>query len=148
MIVVLLFLGLFVSVILHIFYLVRYIQSRIEIYLKRYLVTTVANVFLSGFLIYFALTRPWEIKRVDYSLVWWLISGSIMIIMLVVQIIIFRRTYIRSKLPENYHLNFFGKKVLHGSVLNPVELWIFFGTIPFLLLCGAYFVARLIRFFI
>ncbi len=148
MIVVFLFSALFVSVLLHIFYLVRYVQSRNEIYLKRYLITTLTNVLISGFLIYFALAMPREIRQVDYSIVWWLISGFIMVMMLIVQVIIFRRTYLRSKLPEHFHLNFFGKKVLHGSVLKPLELWIFFGTIPFLLLCGAYFVAKLIRYFI
>lgn len=148
MIIVALFLMLFISVTLHVYYLARYVQSRNQKYLKRFLNTTASNVLVSGMLIFFALYKPREIIKINFSLIWWLMAGSIMIMMLIIQITIFRRIYRRSQLPEHYHLNFFGKKVLHSTVANPLELGIFFATIPFLLLCGAYFVAKLIRFFI
>ena len=139
---------LFISVTLHIYYLARYVQSRNQKYLKRFLNTTASNVIISGILIFFALYKPGEIIKINFSLIWWLMTGSIMVMMLIVQATIFRRIYRRSQMPEHYHLNFFGKKVLHSTVAHPLELGIFFASIPFLLLCGAYFVAKLIRFFI
>ena len=148
MIIILLFLLLFVSVTLHILYLTRYIQTHDEKYLKKYILTTISNVMISGGLIYSALYKPVMVQRINFSLVMWLLSGAVMILMLSVQIILFKRTYKRAQMPENYHFNFFGKKVIHNSVIKPLELGIFFVTMPFLLLCGAYFVAKLIRFFI
>jgi hypothetical protein len=146
--VILLFLLLFVSVTLHIFYLIGYIQTRNEKKLKKYISTTITNVLISGSLIFLSLYRPGQIRKINFSLIFWLISGFMMMAMLFVQITIFRRIYQRSQMPENYHLNFFGKKVLHSSVVKPIEVIIFFSTMPFLCVAGAYFVAKLIHSFI
>ena len=70
-------------------------------------------------------------------------TGFIMVIMLFIKISIFRAIYKRSQDPEHFHYNYFGKKVLHGSVVKFEEILIFFFTMPFFLFCGAYFVARL-----
>jgi len=78
----------------------------------------------------------------------WIVNGFTMVVMLMSQITIARRIYQRSKLPENYHYNFFGKKVLHPSVVKPGEVAAFFATIPLFLFTGAYFFAKLIRFFL
>jgi hypothetical protein len=92
--------------------------------------------------------RPDLLAKVDLRLVTWLMSGFIMIFTLVVKIKIFVNIYRRSKLPENYHFNFFGKKVLHSTVVNKFEIVIFFGTMPFFLISGSYFMARLMNFFL
>jgi hypothetical protein len=78
----------------------------------------------------------------------WFMSGLFMIFTLALQISIFIRISYRIKLPENYHYNFFGKKVYHPSILKTKEIVLFFLSIPVLLIAGSYFVARLIRFFI
>jgi hypothetical protein len=146
--VILSFLLLFVSVTLHVFYLVGYIQSRDEKKLKKYISTTITNVLISAALIFLSLYRPEQIRKINFSLILWLISGFIMVVMLFVQIAIFRKIYQRSQMPENYHLNFFGKKVLHSSVVKPIEVIIFFSAMPFFCVTGAYFVAKLIHFFV
>ena len=148
MVIILLFLILFVSITLHIFYLTGYVQSRDEKNLKRFITTTISNVLISGALIFFSLSSPGQIRKINFSLILWLISGFIMIATLFVQAAIFRKIYQRSQMPENYHLNFFGKKVLHPTVVKPFEIIIFFVTIPFFCMLGAYFVAKLIHFFI
>ncbi len=68
-----------------------------------------------------------------------------MMIMLVIKISIFVVVYRRSKDPAHYHFNFFGKKVLHTSVVKPIEVVLFMFTMPFFLISGAYFIARLIN---
>ncbi|MBN2160433.1 MAG: hypothetical protein JW807_13650 [Spirochaetes bacterium] len=148
MIVVLLFIILFVSIAFHISYLTKYIQTREQQYLQRYVVTTVGNVVLSGALIFVALYQPEEIQKIKFPLLMWIIMGFIMVSTLMAQVTIFRRVYTRSKLPEHYHYNFFGKKVLHATVLKMPEVVLFFATIPAFLLAGAYFIAKLIRFFL
>ncbi len=145
--VIILFLVLFVSLAFHVSYLIRYIQTRIQKYLQRYILTTVSNVFISAALIYFTLYYPEQIQKIKFPLLLWLLSGTVMVVMLMLQFTIFRRTYNRSKMPEHYHYNFFGKKVLHGSVLKPIEVGLFFASIPLFLIAGAYFVAKMIRLF-
>ncbi len=145
--VIILFLVLFVSLAFHVSYLIRYIQTRIQKYLQRYILTTVSNVFISAALIYFTLYHPEQIQKIQFPLLLWLLSGTMMVVMLMLQFTIFRRTYNRSKMPEHYHYNFFGKKVLHGSVLKPIEVGLFFASIPLFLIAGAYFVAKMIRMF-
>jgi len=147
-VVIVLFLVLFVSLGFHVSYLVKYIQTRKPIFLNRYVLTTVSNVFISSGLIFVALYRPMVVQKIKFPLMMWIITGFIMVMTLMAQITIFQRVYQRSKLPENYHYNFFGKKVLHPTVLKPGEVAFFFATVPLFLLAGAYFIAKLLRFFI
>lgn len=148
MIIVLLFLALLLSLALHLSYLVRYIQTRKPELLQKYILTTVGNVFISAGLIFVALYKPEQIQKIKFPLMMWILNGFMMVVMLMSQITIARRIYQRSKLPENYHYNFFGKKVLHPSVVKPGEVAAFFATIPLFLFTGAYFFAKLIRFFL
>lgn len=148
MVVIFLFLVLFLSLAFHISYLVKYIQTREPVYLHRYVLTTITNVIVSGGLIFVALYKPMVIQKIKFPLMMWIITGFIMVMTLMAQITIFQRVYQRSKLPENYHYNFFGKKVLHPTVLKPGEVAFFFASVPMFLLAGAYFVAKLLRFFI
>ena len=148
MVVIFLFLALFISLALHISYLVRYIQTREPVYLNRYILTTVTNIVISAGLIFVALYRPLVIQKIKFPLLMWVITGFIMFASLMAQITIFQRAYQRSKLPEYYHYNFFGKKVLHPDVLKKGELVFFFLSMPVFLVSGAYFIAALLRFFI
>jgi len=85
-------------------------------------------------------------SEVDVIRVAWILSGIIMFIALSVKIRIFIKIYQRSKDPANYHTNYFGKKVLHSTVVSKFDLMIFFGTMPFSLIAGAYFIAKLINY--
>jgi hypothetical protein len=147
-IIVLLFLVLLLSLAIHLLYLVRYIQTRNTDLLQRYILTTISNVIISAALIFVALYKPEQIQKIKFPLMMWILNGFIMVLMFISQITIARRIYQRSKLPENYHYNFFGKKVLHPSVVKSGEVAAFFATIPLFLFTGAYFFAKLIRFFI
>jgi hypothetical protein len=147
-IIVLLFLVLLLSLAIHLSYLARYIQTRKPELLQKYILTTVCNVFISAALIFVALYKPEQIQKIKFPLMMWILNGFMMMVMFIAQITIARRIYQRSKLPENYHYNFFGKKVLHPSVVKPAEVAAFFATIPLFLFTGAYFFAKLIRFFL
>ena len=94
------------------------------------------------------LFNPSLVRDIDVMFLLWLLSGGVMLILLGVKVMIFRTIYRRSQMPEHYHFNFFGKKVLHATVVKPIEVMVFMITIPFFLICGAYFVARLINLFL
>jgi len=134
--------------VLHVIYLLKYIRIRTESYLRKYINTAAVNLVTAGICIVIAIFYPEEIRKIQGPNLIWLVSGVFMILTLVLQTSIFVRVYRRSKLPEHYHYNFFGKKVLHSSVARPMEVALFFASIPMFLVAGAYFVARFIRFFI
>jgi len=148
LIVVLLLTILCLSIVLHVIYLLKYIRIRTESYLRKYINTAAVNLVTAGICIVIAIFYPEEIRKIQGPNLIWLVSGVFMILTLVLQTSIFVRVYRRSKLPEHYHYNFFGKKVLHSSVARPMEVALFFASIPMFLVAGAYFVARFIRFFI
>ncbi len=145
MIVPLLLLFLQISFTLHVYFLIQYVIKLEKVYLRRFINTAVSNILLAGCLTVMAIFRPDSIRYVNLKLLLWIMSGLVMIIMLLVKISILRNIYRRSKDPVNYHLNFFGKKVLHSSVVLQGEIYIFFFTIPFFLFAGAYFLARLLN---
>jgi hypothetical protein len=147
-IIVILFLVLFFSLAIHLSYLARYIQSRKQELLQKYILTTISNVIISGALIFVALYKPEQIQKIKFPLMMWLINGFVMVLMVITQMMITIRIFQRSKLPENYHYNFFGKKVLHPNVVKPAEIAAFFASMPLFLFTGAYFIAKLIRFFL
>jgi len=138
-----LFILLQISFSLHIYALVLYVLRRENKYLKGFINTTISNVLLAGIITFLAITNPNYVSKVDFKFLLWLMMGFLMLIMLFIKISIFRAIYKRSKDPQHFHYNFFGKKVLHGTVVKFEEILIFFFTMPFFLFCGAYFIARL-----
>ena len=75
----------------------------------------------------------------------WVISGFITILILTLKIFIFRRIYKRTKDPNYYHVNFFGKKVYEKKIVKQYEFLTLILSMPFFLMIGAYFVALLIN---
>ena len=148
MIITLLLIALFLSFLAHLYALVTYVTRKSEGSLTGFINTTLSNVILAGACIVLALSRPDLLAQVDVPKLVWIMSGFVMFVTLAVKIRIFVNIYQKAQKPEHYHVNFFGKKVLHSSVISRVELAIFFGTIPFFLMSGSYFIARLVNFFL
>ena len=140
---IVLFIVLQISFSFHIYSLVLYVLRRENKYLKGFINTTISNILLAGGITALAIIHPQNVKEVDFKLLLWLMTGFIMLIMLFIKISIARAIFIRIKDPQNYHFNYFGKKVLHSTVVRLEEILIFFFTMPFFLFCGAYFIARL-----
>jgi hypothetical protein len=147
MIITILLISLFLSFLGHLFSLVSYVTSKSERSLKTFIQTTLSNIILAGTCIVMIMSKPELLRHVDVTRLTWIMSGFIMFVCLGVKIRIFIKIYKRAKNPDNYHVNFFGKKVLHSSVVTKIDMAIFFGTIPFFLLSGSYFIARFANFF-
>jgi hypothetical protein len=148
MIITFLLLALFLSFLGHIAALVAYVTKRSEGSLKTFINTTLSNVILAGTCIVVFITKPHLLKDLNLVMLSWIMSGFVMFVTLSIKIKIFITVYRRAKDPSNYHLNFFGKRVLHSTVVKKMEMAMFFGTIPFFLISGSYFMARLINFFL
>lgn len=148
MYIILLLLLLLISIVVHIYFFIKFIQTHVEKYLWRFLTTAGANVVIAGVSIVIAISRPEDIKQIQIPMLLWIMSGIMMFLMLALQISIFVKVFRRAKLPENYHYNYFGKKVRHPSIVKPAEVVMFFSSMPLLVLSGAYFVAKVIRMLI
>jgi hypothetical protein len=147
MIIIILLIVLLVSFSLHISYLLKYIRSRDNAFLWKFINTTVINVCVSGACIVIMIFMPEKIRRIDPSILSWAMSGVLMGLMMLFQSSVFIKVYRRAQMPENYHYNFFGKKILNPAVVKPIEVALFIVSIPFLLVSGAYFTAKIIRMF-
>lgn len=145
MVIILLLLALVISFTLHIRFLWKYIQQRQQRYLRHFINSAVSNVLLAIGTMFLALYKPEYIRKIDFSVFMWLLAGFVLVLMLFIKISIFKRIHRRAQQPEHFHLNYFGKKVLHTTVVTPVDIALFFVTMPFFLFIGAYFVARLIN---
>ncbi|MFW5860696.1 MAG: hypothetical protein ACOCWZ_00480 [Spirochaetota bacterium] len=145
MILIILFILLQVSFTVHIYNLIIYVLKKNSKNLRWFVNTAITNILIAGSLTVLAIFEPRRVRGVDIDLLIWIMTGLIMLAMLGIKINIFRNIYQRSKDPENYHFNYFGKKVLHSSVVRYEEILIFMFTMPFFLFAGAYFIARLVN---
>ena len=123
--------------------IILYLSSKRELYYKTFLGTFIINTILMIITSTIALTSPSSIQRIDVKFILWIISGLIMSILLFLQVVILIRVYRRSKDPDFFDINFFGKKVFRKGVIKQSEFLTFILTIPFFLMVGSYFVARL-----
>ena len=139
---------LVISFFIHIASIIYYVVNKTKTAFNLFVSTLVSNMALSLAMIIFVLNKPDLIKNLDIKFILWVMSGIVLVIMLNIKISILRNVYKRSKDPANYHLNYFGKKVYGEGVIKKREFFTFLVTLPFFLLMGAYFVARLINLFI
>ncbi len=144
---VLLFL-LATSFFIHIAIIILYIRFKTKQLLNLFLFTVITNMSLAISLSVLALARPGLIRNINLELLFWLFSGLIMFFLLSFKIIIFINVFRRSRNPDYYHVNYFGKKVYESGIIKQSEFLGFLVSFPVFLLIGAYFVARLINLII
>ncbi len=145
MIVTVLLLTLLASFFVHIVYLTLYVLIKENKFLKRFLLTFVINIALVTLLMIIALRKPEHVQRINIRLIAWLISGVVFFILLSLKIFILRKVYKRSRDPEYFHYNFFGRKVYNRGIIKKSEFFIVIGQMPFFLFMGAYFLGKLIN---
>ena len=71
-------------------------------------------------------------------------SGLVFILLLSVKIRITLRIFLRSRNPEYYDINFFGKKVYKQKIISKGEVAAYILTMPVTLFAGAYFFAKIL----
>ncbi len=145
MLIVILVSVLLISFLFHINFIVKYAVQRLNSYYKGFVYTAISNALLALTLIYIAFKRPEQVQHLDMKILTWIMSGVLMLMLFLLKISIFKRIYNRAQDPQHFHYNFFGKKVLHSSAVSPIEIVLFFASMPFFLFSGAYFVARVLN---
>lgn len=130
---------------LQILVIIQYLSTKGSSYYNIFLGTFVINTILMIVTFYQLVKNPAAFYKIDLNFISWVISGFVLIIILFVKINTIIKIYKRSQDPECYKINFFGKKVYEGGLINKQEFLVLFITMPFFLLVGSYFVARLIN---
>ena len=125
--------------------IVLYLSNKSENYFRSLLGTFIMNTVLMVLMSILAVTHPTDIYSVNMKFIMWIVSGIILFFILIIKISILTRIYRRSKNPEFYSINFFGKKVYEKGIVKPKEFLTLIVSLPFFLLIGAYFVARFIN---
>lgn len=148
MILYILLFALICSFTVHIFIVIRYVDSRSKKLFNAFISTSVTNMGFAIGLSVMALYNPSTIRNLDIKFILWVLSGFVMVTILFFKINILRNIYKRSQDPANYHLNYFGKKVYGEKVVKKTEYLGFIISFPFFLLIGAYFVARLLNLYL
>ncbi len=146
MIILALLIALFISFVVHIYFLFQYLLKVNKKYLYGFINTAVTNILIAGIIMFALVYKPELIRGINPGQVLWVFSGLIFLVTFGVQVNVLRRIYCTFKNPANYHLNFFGKKVLNRDAVSKFDVFAFFGAMPFFLVAGAYFIARLINY--
>ena len=132
-----------ISFIFHVYYLISFLSKKLDKYLKGFLVTTVTNVFLGMFIAIFLLFNPREVEEIYLERVIFIESAIIFVIMIYIKGRVTYGIYKRLQDPAHFHYSYFGKKVIHTSAVTAKDLFAYFLTLPFTLICGAYLVVKL-----
>lgn len=130
---------------LQILVIIQYLLTKGESYYRIFLGTFVINTILMIIASISILKYPSTFVAIDIKFILWLISGFILIFILFIKISTLLKIYKRTKNPEYYTINFFGKKVFAKGIIKQHEFITLLLTMPFFLLVGSYFVARLIN---
>lgn len=142
-----LFLILIMAFIVHILIIAFYFATKSVRLFYSFLATAFLNIILGMVIAVVAFRNPGSVRNLNLGYIFWIISGFLFVIMLVIQLYIIVKIFRRKNDPTMYHLNYFGKKVYHTEVVKKQELAAIYLSIPFFLIFGAYFISKTIAMF-
>lgn len=145
MIVIIVLFLLLASFFVHIISMVFYFMTKKNSLFNIFFATSLTNILVGIALSILALKHPEMIRHLDLRMISWAITGFVMFLTLALKIWIFRNIWKRSKDPAFYHINYFGKKVYEEGLVTKYEFVAIFISLPFFLILGSYFVARLVN---
>lgn len=143
MVIDILLLLLSMTFIVHLLILVFYLLNKTNVLFIWFITTAFANIIIGMILAVVALKNPERIKIMNLDFIFWVLSGFISTAMLLLKSYIFFNVYKRSRDPKAFHYNLFGKKVYNISLVKYYEIAILILSMPFFLIFGAYFIAKL-----
>lgn len=132
-----------ISFMSHLYFASSFISQKRQEDFRKFIITGVVNVFLSLFLAMIILINPREIDAINLERILFVESGALLLVMLYLKGVVSIRIYRRMQDPSHFHYSYFGKKVVHPSVVTSKDLFIYFLTIPVTVICGAYFASYL-----
>jgi hypothetical protein len=143
MIVDALLLLLLISFSVHLLILIFYILSKSRTLFVWFLATAFSNFAIGMILTVVAINNPERIRAMNMEFILWILSGFISLFTLMIKAFLFLRIFKRRRDPASYHYNYFGKKVFDVNIVKNHEVAILILSMPFFLIFGAYFIAKL-----
>jgi len=140
--VVFLIIALQISIFAHILFLAGYLNTKNERSFRGFLGTAILNFLTGMILAVYVVVHPDVVRQLQLDLLQVLESGLFFVFLVFLKIKITVRIIRRAKDPANYHFSHFGKKVYNQSIVTKKELGIYFLTMPFTLIIGAYFIVK------
>ncbi|HOO70927.1 MAG TPA: hypothetical protein PK926_04120 [Spirochaetota bacterium] len=134
---------LLISFTVHIMILIFYLLSKKGVFFVWFLATAFSNFVIGMILTVVAIKNPGRIRSMNLELILWILSGFISSFMLLIKVSIFFKIYRRRKDPSAYDYNYFGKKVFKVNTVKNYEVAILILSMPFFLIFGAYFIAKM-----
>ena len=145
MFIYILLISLSFSFCLQILVIIQYLSTKSESYYRIFLGTFVINTILMVVTSILMFRTPVHFYNLDVNLLLWIISGFVLIGLLFLKLAILIRILKRAKDPAFYSINFFGKKVYEKGIVRQSEFVTVFLSMPFFLIIGSYFIAKLIN---
>ncbi len=133
-----------ISVFVNILFLESYLKSRSKAAFRGFLFTIFANFAFTAVLLVMLIQTPQIIYRFNIEEILLVEAGLIFGFLLFIQIRIAVKIIVRSRDPEYYDLNFFGKKVYKTKIISKGEVAAFILSTPVTMFAGAYFFVRLL----
>jgi hypothetical protein len=130
---------------LQILVIIQYLSTKSESYYKTFLGTFIINTVLMVITSISLFRDSSDLATIDLKIILWIVSGFVLIFILFLKISTIIKIFKRSKDPQFYSINFFGKKVYEKGIVKPHEFLTLVFTMPFFLMVGSYFLARLIN---
>ncbi|HNX24506.1 MAG TPA: hypothetical protein PKG60_10695 [Spirochaetota bacterium] len=130
---------------LQILVIIQYLSTKSESYYRTFLGTFIINTVLMIITSVAIFKDSSSLAAIDIKFILWIVSGFVLIFILFIKISTIMKIYKRSKDPQFYSINFFGKKVYEKGVIKPHEFLTLILTMPFFLMVGSYFIARLVN---
>ena len=134
-----------IILVVSLYLLSQYFLNKKQIYRKLFKFIIYFVVIYAIFIYYQLYANQSLMDKFDLKLSIWFLCGFIMACAIYIKIKIIRTIFMRRKNSEFVRYNVLGGKVVNQSYVSQEEFKLFLLTIPFFLLPGSYFVARIIN---
>jgi hypothetical protein len=132
------------SVFAHVIFIASYVKSKSTASFRGFFATTFTNFTITAIMVIMLMQTPQIIYKFKLEFVLLVEAGLVFILLLLVKVRISLRIILRSRDPEYYDINFFGKKVYKTKIISKGEVAAFILTMPVTLFAGAYFFVKLL----
>ena len=136
-----------ISVTVHIYTLIMFLMTKKSKHVVGFVATAIVNIAIAIVFVVIVLKNPSLIRgNIDFFV--WVFSGFMALALFLLKVKIFITIYRRTKDENYYRLNYFGKKILKTGIISNKEYMTLMLSMPFFLLSGAYFIAKLVSVYL
>ncbi len=131
------------SIIVHAAFIASYFKTKNTTAFQGFLATIFINFIIVAIIVIMLMQTPDIIYKFKLEFILLVEAGLVFCLLMLVKIRITLRIILRSRNPEYYDLNFFGKKVYKAKIISKEEVAAYILTMPVTIFAGAYFFVKL-----